>query len=99
MYNKGRSHCCGTSQVVLVVKNTPVKAGDVRDAGSIPGLGRSSAEGNGSLLPYSCLEKPMDRRAWWATVHGGLMFISNFLISLYSCKAPHCFEVPLFLFL
>ena len=37
--------------------------------GLIPGLGRSSEEGNGNLLPYSCLENSMDRGAWWATVH------------------------------
>ena len=40
------------------------------DPGSIPGLGRSSGEGNGNPLQYSCLENPMDRGAWWATVHG-----------------------------
>ena len=40
------------------------------DLGSIPGSGRSSGEGNGNPLQYSCLEKPMDRGAWWATVHG-----------------------------
>ena len=40
------------------------------DVGSIPGLGRSSGEGNGNPLQYSCLENPMDRGAWWATVHG-----------------------------
>ena len=40
------------------------------DPGSIPGLGRSPGEGNGNLLQYSCLENPMDRGAWWATVHG-----------------------------
>ena len=39
--------------------------------GSIPGLGRSSGEGNGNPLQYSCLENPMDREAWWDTVHGG----------------------------
>ena len=39
------------------------------DPGSIPGLGRSSGEGNGNPLQYSCLENPMDRRAWLATVH------------------------------
>ena len=43
---------------------------DAGDSGSIPGLGRSSGEGNGYLLQYSCLENPMDRGAWWATVHG-----------------------------
>ena len=40
------------------------------DPGLIPGLGRSPGEGNGNLLQYSCLENPMDRGAWWATVHG-----------------------------
>ena len=58
------------SQVVLVVKNPPANAGDVRDVGSIPGSGRSPGEGNGNLLQYSCLENTMDRGAWQATVHG-----------------------------
>ena len=40
------------------------------DLGSIPGSGRSLGEGNGKPLQYSCLENPMDREAWWATVHG-----------------------------
>ena len=40
-----------------------------RDVGLIPGLGRSPGRGNGSPLQYSCLENPMDREAWWATVH------------------------------
>jgi len=52
-----------------VVKNPPANAGDVRDMGSRPGLRRSSGEGNGNPLQYSCLENPMDRAAWWATVH------------------------------
>ena len=59
----------GASQVVLVVKNPPAKAGDVRDAGSISGSGRVPGEGHGNSLQYSCLENPMDREAWWATVH------------------------------
>ena len=42
---------------------------NVGDLGSIPGLGRSTGEGNGNQLQYSCLENPMDRRAWQATVH------------------------------
>ena len=50
----------------LVVKNLPAKAGDIRDVGSIPGLGRSPGERNGYPLRYSCLENPMDRGAWWA---------------------------------
>ena len=53
-----------------VVKNPPGSAGDARDAGSYPGLGRSSGIGNGNPLQYSCLENSMDRGAWWATVHG-----------------------------
>ena len=63
--------CSGASQVVLVVKNLPASSGDIRDACSIPGLGRFPGEGNGNTLQYSCcLENPMDRGAWWATVHG-----------------------------
>ena len=58
------------TQVVPVVKNLPANAGDARDTGSIPGLGRSPGEGNGNPLRYSCLENPMDRRAWWAVIHG-----------------------------
>ena len=51
-------------------KDLPASAGDIRDLGSIPGSGRSPGEGNGNPLQYSCLENPMDRGAWWATVHG-----------------------------
>ena len=53
----------------LVVKNPSVREGDIRDVGSVPGLGRSPGEGNGDPLQYSCLENPMDRGAWWAMVH------------------------------
>ena len=60
----------GVSQVVLVVKNPPANAGDVRDAGLIPELGRSLAEGHGNLLQYSRLENPMNRGAWQATILG-----------------------------
>ena len=58
------------SQVVLMVKNSPASAGDVRDTGSIPGSGRFPGGGHGNPLQYSCLENPMDRGAWWAMVHG-----------------------------
>ena len=58
------------SQVVLVVKNPPADAGDLRDAGSIPESKRSPGEGNGSPLQYSCLENSMDRGVRWAAVHG-----------------------------
>ena len=59
----------GASQVALVVKNPSANAGDVRDKSSIPGLGKSPGEGNGNPLQYSCVENPMDRGAWRATVH------------------------------
>ena len=55
---------------MLVVNNPAASVADARDPGSVPGLGRSSGEGNGNPLQYSCLENPMDRGAWWATVFG-----------------------------
>ena len=55
------------SLVAQQVKDPPASAGDVR---SIPGPERSPGEGNGNPLQYSCLGNPMDRGAWWATVHG-----------------------------
>ena len=54
--------------MALVVKNLPANVGDIRDAGSVPGLGRSPGGGHGNPLQYSCLENPMDRGAWLATV-------------------------------
>ena len=54
----------------LVAQTVKRLAYNVGDLGSIPGLGRSSGEGNGNPLQYSCLENPMDGGAWWATVHG-----------------------------
>ena len=53
-----------------VVKNPRANVGATRDAGSIPGSGRSPGGGNGNSLQYSCLENPMDKGAWWATVQG-----------------------------
>ena len=52
---------------MIVLKNLPANAGDM---GLISASGRSPGEGNGNPLQYSCLENPMDREAWWATVHG-----------------------------
>ena len=67
-------HCfycfLGTSQVVLVVKNPSVNAGDIRDVSSIPGSRRSLGVEHGNPLQCFGLENPMDRGAWWATVHG-----------------------------
>ena len=56
--------------MALVVKNPPASAEDVRDMGLIPGSGRSPGEGHGNSHQYSCLENPVDRGAWQATVHG-----------------------------
>ena len=56
------------SQVALVVKNPPTNAGDVRDAGLIPGSGSFPGGGNGNPIQYSCLENPLDRGAWQVTV-------------------------------
>ena len=56
--------------MALVGQNLPANAGDVRDAGLIPGRGRSPGGGNGTLLQYSCLGNPMDREAWQARYIG-----------------------------
>ena len=59
----------GTSEVVLGIKNMTANAGDIREAGSVPGLGRSSGGGCVNPLQYPCLENPMDRGAWLDTVY------------------------------
>ena len=64
-----QSYFTWASQLVLVVKKPPANAGDTRDAGLIPGSGRSPGEGNGNPLQYSCLENLMDREVRRATVH------------------------------
>ena len=66
--SKGRKEKANT-QVVLVVKNSPASPGGIRDTGSIPGSGRCPGGGHGNPLQCSCLENPMDRRAWRAAVH------------------------------
>ena len=65
-----------------------VSACNAGDLGSIPGSGRSPGEGNGNPLQYSCLENPMDRGAWWATVHGvtkGQTRLSDFIFTEQDC--------------
>ena len=57
------------SLVAQTVKSLPANVWDIRDTGSVPGLGRSPGVENGNPLPYSCLESPMDRGVWWAAVH------------------------------
>ena len=72
------------SQVPLVIKNPPANAEDIRDVGSIPGLGRSPGGGHGNPLQYSWLENPMDRGAWQATVHSiGKSWIQLKQLSMY----------------
>ena len=75
-----------TSQVALVVKNPPANAGDRKDMGLILALGRSREEGEGNTLQYSCLGNPMDRGAWWATVHSLASQGSN-------PGLPHCRQI------
>ena len=58
------------SRVDHVVKNLPVNSEDTSDMDLIPESGRFPGEGNGNPLQYSCLENPMERGAWWATVYG-----------------------------
>ena len=80
----------GVSHVVLVVKNPPANAGDIRDVDSIPGLGRSPGEGNGSPLQYSCQENPLTEdpaslqsvrsqrvgtRLKWLSTHTAYMYV------------------------
>ena len=52
-----------------MAKNLPANAGNIRDTGLIPGLGRSPGGGHGNSLQYSCLQNPTDRGDWWVTVH------------------------------
>ena len=68
-WNVLRFYISLASQVTLVVKNPPANAGDLRDVGSIPELGRSPGGGRSNPLQYFCLENAMDRGAWWATTH------------------------------
>ena len=63
--------------VALVVKNLPANAGDRRDMGLIPGLGRFPGGGLGNPLQYSCLKNPMVRGAWWAYSPWGLRVEHN----------------------
>ena len=56
--------------MTLVVKNLPANAGDIRDTGSNPGSRRSRGGQNDNQLQYSCLQNPIDKGPWWATIHG-----------------------------
>ena len=67
-HSLGFHHTERASQIVLVVKKLLASAGDIRDTGSMLGLGRSRGVGSGNPLQCPCLENPMDKGAWWATV-------------------------------
>ena len=80
------------SQVALGVKNPPANAGDLRDAGSIPGSERSPGGGHGSPLQDSYLENPVDRGAWRATVHGVAQSWTRLKrLSMHTCYLGHVF--------
>ena len=86
------------SQVALVVKNPLANAGDIRDAVSIPGLGRSPEGGHGNPLQYSCLQNTMDRGAWQATVHGVAKSLDDggdLTCPLYECLSQRKCPCPL----
>ena len=74
-----------------MVKHLPANAGD---SGSISGWGRSAGEGNGNAFQYSCLENPMDRGAWWATVYGvtesDLTTKTSYAFSVSTCHSLLC---------
>ena len=80
----------GASQVALVVKHPPANAGNVREVGSIPGLGRSHGRGQGHPLQYSCLKNPMDRGVWQATVHRITQICTQLKqLGMLTCKSAH----------
>ena len=76
-----------------MVKNPSANAGDAKDMGSIPRSGRCPGVGNGNQLPYSCLENPTDRGAWWATVHG--VAKSQIQLSKSVCARMHTHSLSL----
>ena len=83
----------GTSQVALMIKNLPANAGDLRDAGLIPGSRRSPGGGHGNPLQYSCLENPMDREPdeSWTQLKGQekvSLFTSVFPVRVKEGSAP-----------
>ena len=108
VYKKQPVFCSGYTNTgfpggASVKNNRCANAGDIRDTGSIPGLGRSPGGGHGNPLQY-CLENPMDRGAWWAIIHGFaeldttkqitlslLLFVHYFAWQRYNDKVPQGF--------
>ena len=81
---------------MLVVKNPPTNARDVRDTGSIPELGGSPGGGHDNPLQHSCLENPMDRGAWRAKVHR--VAESDTIDAWHSCMLRECRAAVLYLY-
>ena len=80
--------CSWASWVVIVVKNSLASAGDIRDKGSIPGLGKSPGGEHGSSLQYSCLENSMGRGAWQAMLHMALQIRTGLKqLSMHTCMS------------
>ena len=77
-----------------MIKNPPANAGDIREAGSIPGSGRSPAGGQGNPLQYSCLENPMDRGAWWARSTGPQRVRHDWRFSTHALISPSGLGLP-----
>ena len=87
--------------MVLVIKNLPASAGDIRDAGSVHGLGRSPGEGHSNHSSYFCLENPMDRRTWQST--GSQSWTGLKWLSMHTCmqvqtESQFCFYSLTFTF-
>ena len=86
-----------------VVKNPSANAGDTEDSGLIPGSGSPPGVGNGNLLQYCCLENPMDRGAWWATVRGvakNWIWLSDYGYDIYcaleSLQSSACISINIY---
>ena len=80
------------------MKNPPANAGNIRDAGSTPGSGRSPGGGHGNLFQYSCLKNQKDRGTWWATVHGDAkswIRLSDFHFQLLCNAHQRSISIPL----
>ena len=86
--NNDRVSMTNCSPGCLLVDNMPDNAGDIGDAGLIPGMERFPGGGNGNLLQYSCLENPVDRGAWWATVHGVTELDTTEQLSMHTYTIP-----------
>ena len=92
-------YLCFSSNLFPGGFNGEESACNVGDPGSVPGLGRSPGEGNGNPLQYSCLENPMDREAWQATIHRvskGWTRLSDFTFTLLGISAVQTGEVAKF---